>query len=44
MKEEKQSKVLKKGSVWYTLPFSADSVPLIWQPNEWDGRTLFIVR
>lgn len=42
MKEEKQS--AEKEKRLYTLLFSADSVPLIWQPNELDGRTPSIVR
>lgn len=42
MKEEKQSAEKEKRLVHAS--FSADSVPLIWQPNELDGRTPSIVR
>ncbi len=41
--ERRKSKVLKK-EAFGMLPFSADSVPLIWLPNEWDGKTHSIVK
>lgn len=43
MKEEKQSAEKEQRLVHASL-FQPDSVPLIWLPNEWDGRTLSIVR
>lgn len=42
MKEEKQS--TKKEKRLVHASFSADSVPLIWLPNEWDGKTHSIVK